>query len=729
MRNEDKLNLPARWLELVKRIPAPVAIFLFFFSLYVFFMSGTIAYGDEIEKYRVAQSIIERGEVSFRPTPVRNIADPEGRTVSLYELGQTLLQIPFYAAGKFLGAYFPTADPNQLEMLVVGLLNPLLSALACVAIFQVSRVMNFRARTALMLAVMYGVASIALPYAGGYAREPLLALTLLLALGALFQFDKTQAYRWVLLAGLAAGYLVFSKFLHAIIIPFLLVYVAWTAWNEHGVALNSSAQRRKTSVAIFVFLSPILAFLVVQANYSFARFGTILVGYGTRINPVDWVLLLLAQSQPAAATLGLLFSPEKSIFLYNPLTLLCFWSIPLWWKHYKSQAILVLALLMVEFLSVIARPDWDGGSWWGPRYLVQLTPLLILSLGFLLESPRVLNSRGWQRFIAVLFGVSVGIGMLGALGNERNYLDVTGKGISVLGQIDLLRYGVLDSLFINFLASGFPVSFNRATLVWGPSLLAWGAVLYQQGIRNGVREDAPRLFGLVLFGLALVVELGAFTAWIAAPYSRVLTAKANTRFLAAEHLLADNRVCEARAMYNMALDRGTTFQRESIARFSQIQARSEGITITADDLMNQIEIPNNTLPEKDYLTALTPDGSLRLNIPGARDATIMVVSTSIPVTPNTRYELSGWWKTLNIYGKHYASVALYQDDGNWEHRNTTDIALIDETHGWQPFRYITYTLPTTQRVMVKVALWQTYGTVWVNDVRLAVNPSPSYACK
>ena len=713
----------------LKRIPTQVAIFLFYFSLYVFFMSGAIAYGDEIEKYRVAQSIVERGQVSFRPTAVRNIASPEGRTVSLYELGQTLLEIPFYAAGKFLYSYFPTADPNQLEMLIVGLLNPLLSALACVTIFQVSRVMDFRARTALLLAVMYGTASIALPYAGGYAREPLLSLTLLITLGAAFQFDKTRAARWLLVAGLAAGYLAFSKFIHAIVIPFLLFYILYIMWRVEPSVVARSIRLRQAGTAVLAFLSPILVFAFAQAMYSLVRFGNVLVGYSTKVNPFEWILFLIVQSQPHVATLGLLFSPEKSFFLYNPLIVLCFWSLPLWWRRNRPQTLLVLALLAVGFLAVITRPDWDGGTWWGPRYLVQLTPLLILSLGFLLESPHVAKSRVWQCAILILFGVGVGIGILGAMGNERDYLDVTGKGITLLGQIDLLRYGVLDSLFVNVPPTGFLPSLNPATWVWVPSLLLFGVVIYAQWAREQVRVDVPWRFSATVVALVLVFELGAFIIWIVAPYSQVLTAKANTRFLASERLFNAGRVCEARVMYTMALDRETTFYRDVVGRFNQIYARGEGIMVTADDLMNQIEISGNSRPEKDYTTALTPEGSLRLSIPGERDATVMLVSIPLQVMPNTRYELSGWWKTLNVYGTHYASVALYQDDGNWEHRVTTDLALMDETRGWQPFRYNTTTLPTTQRVMVKVALWQTYGTVWVDDVRLVENPSPVNACK
>jgi hypothetical protein len=45
-------------------------------------MAGKIQYGDEIEKYRVAQSIVDGGDFSFRPTALRNVVGSDGRTIA-----------------------------------------------------------------------------------------------------------------------------------------------------------------------------------------------------------------------------------------------------------------------------------------------------------------------------------------------------------------------------------------------------------------------------------------------------------------------------------------------------------------------------------------------------------------------------------------------------------------------------------------------------------------------
>lgn len=61
-----------------EKIPPSALIFLFFFSLYAFTMSGATQYGDEMEKYRVAQSIADRHGFLFRPTAQRRTIGANG---------------------------------------------------------------------------------------------------------------------------------------------------------------------------------------------------------------------------------------------------------------------------------------------------------------------------------------------------------------------------------------------------------------------------------------------------------------------------------------------------------------------------------------------------------------------------------------------------------------------------------------------------------------------------
>lgn len=704
------------------KIPTGALVLLFFFSIYLFTMSGVIQYGDESEKYRVAQSIVERGELSFRPTVVRNVGGVGGRTFSIYELGQTVLEVPLYAFGKSLNQLFPTPDENQVETLIVGLLNPLLSALVCVVLFKTAGALGFQPRTALGLTGIYGLATIAWPYSRGYTREPLLTLTLLLALYGLFQFQRTRARRWLLVAGLAAGYLVFSKFIHAMVAPFLLAYLAFVIVQTHPRAERAS----EIAKGFGVFLLPAFVFLALQSFYAAARFGSPVVGLaGTKVNPIEWIAMLLSQSKPIEAITGLLFSPDKSVFLYSPPALLVLFALPQWMRKQKGEALLFLSIIVIEIIAVISRPDWDGGTWWGPRYLVQITPLLILPLGVLIESPA---PRKWRALAIFLFGVGLVVQILGAFSSDREYLDITDKWTSIANQIDFLRFGALDSLMIYLSPEAFPFRINpfAVVLMIVAGMSSW--LLVQMIQRDAIVPASSR--GIALAGIGVAVLLGGFIVWVVAPYPRVLIARGNTYYIAANNLSAGNRYCESGRMYLRALDIGTTYQREAITRYEELYPRERAGGLSADDLMAQIELSDGAIITRDQTTALTPEGALKISIAPTKDITATAISTPIAARANAVYEISGWIRTLGIYGSRYAAVTLYEDDGNWRNPRTMDIRTTDETHGWQAFRATLTTLPTTQRVFIKTSLWNTFGTVWVDDVRFALTAKrESELCK
>ncbi len=703
-----------------KRISASALLFLFSFSLYVFTMSGMIRYGDEIEKYRVAQSIVEPQSFSFRPTAMRTAAGVGGRNYSIYELGQTILQVPLYLLGKASYSIFPVPDINWITMLFVGLLNPLLTALTCVILFKTCVALGYRYRVSLALTILFGLGTIAWPYSRGFTREPLLTLLTLLSFYAVYRFQKSQDLRWLLAAGAAAGYLTFSKFIHAMVIPFLLIYVAVVVFQA---GRRAHLDRRQTTIEIAkglgLFLAPAFLLLTLQSIYAWLRFGTFFAGIaGTKNSPLDWILYLLPQSHPATAIAGLLILPDKSIFIYSPPVVLFLVAWFKWFKSKTQEAILLLALLLIEFVAVISRPDWDGGSWWGPRYLVQVTPFLILPLGVLLESSHRAVRRLWEIVFAIFFAMGLFVQILGAFSDDREYLDITGKGIQLAGAIDFLRHGAIDSPVISLSPTGSPLQINSFGILLGAIVLGLGFAIAWRMRRSVDEHKSSSRLSWAFLTLILLIEFGGFVGWIVAPYAQVLAAKGNTRYVAASRFLADDRKCEATAMYLMALNWQTTYQQQAAERIEQLLPRAKGKLMAIDDPMHWIEAPEGTSIEDDPSVTITGDDSIRFSAPVGKDANVSISSGPIRVLPNTQYELSGWTKGEALYGTGYGVISIFEDNGNWEDGRTTDIQAMDETRGWQPFRGSITTLPTTRRLFVKAGLYKTYGTLWVDGVQL-----------
>lgn len=718
---------------MLRRFSAPVLVFLFFFSLYALTASGRIQYGDEIEKYRVAQSIVERGDFSFRPTAVRNFTDESGRTYSIYELGQTVLEIPLYVTAKLVNGFTPQPDPNWVPFLFIGLLNPLLTALTCVVLFLTCRTLGFRACTALLLTLVFGLATIAWAYSKGFTREPVLTLLTLLSLYLLFRFQATGNSWWLLAAGVATGYLVFTKFIHAMVVPVLVVYIVVFIWRagreEMGTrrAADTCATVLSAGKALVVFLLPAILFLVIQSVYALVRFRSPLQGLGgTPGNPLSWIYGLVAQSHPDRALVALLVSPEKSVFVYSPPALLF---LVAWWKFFKQrarEALLFLALIVVELLSVISRPDWDGGSWWGPRYLVQITPLLIIPLG-VFEDGRGGMRRLSRVALAVLFVAGLFVQLVAVSANPRDYLDITGTNITLAGQVDFLWHGFVDSLVLYLSPSGSSVSLNPFAILSLLIILLLAFLLARTVITGVPPKDArplrpsPLAFILhpsfLILLLVLLIELGAFVAWVVAPYPQVLAAQGDTRFAAADRFLADGRPREASALYVAALRYGTTRQSEAVAQVNALSSRSPGDSFTTDDLMFELRAPVQGAVVRDDKVTLSGQGALRIRLPAEEAASAQ--TDFFAVAPNTTYEISGWIKTEGIYGSGYAILALYEDNGAWNKPRQTTVTLADETAGWQPFRKTVTTLPTSRRLYISAGLWQTFGTVWVDSIEFA----------
>ncbi len=680
-------------------------------------MSGQIEYGDEIERYRVAQSIVDRNQLSIRPTSAGNLVGVGGGSYSPFELGMTVLEVPFYALGKAIYSFYPLPDVNTVAMLIVGLLNPILTALTGVLLFKTLIAVGTREPTAIVLTLIYGLGTIAWTYSRGYLREPLMTLLILFSFYAVYRFQKTHAQRWLLITGVALGYLVFVKFLQSMLVPFFILYVVFAHLQ---MPAELSHRRRGTTliIGLALLLLPIFISLVFLGAYSLARYGALDVGFsGDGNSLLAAILQRIRLDQIYQAVVGLLFSPEKSVFLYSPIALLFFPASFKWIEWKSKEVFLCLGLILITFLTTIIRFDWAGGSWWGPRYLAQITPLFIIPIGVLQRELRV-RHRTWKVWLALLFTLGFFVQLTGALTSDRVYLDITGNGTSLAGEVDFLLHGNIDSLGIYLSPTAWPIQISPFGVLLICVSISFGLLIVFRIRRANATSNGSTLLGGGLLLLALTAEAVGFMTWIVVPYPRILTAKANTEFVAGNLFLADGRRGEAIAMYLRAIEGGTTHQKEAVAKVNELSPRARGATLSAHDLATSIEAPDTAVITKDG-TTLSGEESLEIYLPQGQNEIARTVSSEIRVLPHEAYELSGWIKTENVYGSGRAVISVYEDDGTWNHRLGIDIASLDETSGWHLFRKEFTTQSTTQRIFITVSLWKTYGRVWVDGLQLA----------
>jgi hypothetical protein len=90
---------------------------------------------------------------------------------------------------------------------------------------------------------------------------------------------------------------------------------------------------------------------------------------------------------------GALFTPEKSIFLFDPLLILMIVLAAVAWRRFSGAAkayVITSALLLMAYISFYARYTvWSGDSAWGDRYVSTSAELAAL-----LAAPLLLRHRG-----------------------------------------------------------------------------------------------------------------------------------------------------------------------------------------------------------------------------------------------------------------------------------------------------------------------------------------------
>jgi len=387
---------------------------LAFLALYLLTASARIDSGDGQTMYQVTDSMLrERGFTVSAVASEQDLIGPwgkliphgelisntfgaygvDGRYYAKYGPGQSFAVVPFYLLGKLAHTIYPAWSEGFWEQVGATLLVPVVSALTVALVARTAQLF-FGEATALKVAVLYGLATPAWPYAKSFFSEPLLGGLMLLSGYAAMRARRGSRAGWWVLSGAALGLAALVKPTALLIAPaivaFLLITCRPIRWLE--------------------WLGSLAVALALLAWYNALRFGNPLAtGYGT----VGWETPLWL------GVYGLVFSAGKGLVWFAPLVALGVAALPAFIRRAPAEGALVtsVACLFIGAHSLYAA--WEGGGSWGPRLIVPVVAWLVLPLGVILDrKPRAI----WQEWgLAVVIAVSIVVQILGlSLGYARH---------------------------------------------------------------------------------------------------------------------------------------------------------------------------------------------------------------------------------------------------------------------------------------------------------------------
>jgi 4-amino-4-deoxy-L-arabinose transferase-like glycosyltransferase len=363
-------------------------------------------------------------------------------------IGPSLLALPFYIVfkgvaalppierfissgagglGNFAGTLNPDGQGVRPEAMYQGMALTFMtffasavpSALMGTVLFLFAARFTKNDLHAVLVALSYGLATIAFPYSNALYQHQIAAFGAFVGFFLLWRvIYENASLHWLWIVGLLFGLATITEYP---VVPALGIIFIW------------AAIKMPNRIALYRVVLGAIPLGLLFAAYNYAVFQTPLpVGYTYSTNwQSEHQTGFLSLTVPTIERLyGLTFSPIRGIFLLSPMLLLAFPGLYRMWQQHKDQRGTVVAISLVvasTFLYSAASVMWWGGHTVGPRYIIPMLPFLSLPIVFAFDA---LFTRVWGQILAgFLIGVSLlhvwGLSIAGQAWPEMVYSPMT----------------------------------------------------------------------------------------------------------------------------------------------------------------------------------------------------------------------------------------------------------------------------------------------------------------
>jgi hypothetical protein len=338
-----------------------------------------------------------------------------GKLYDWYGVGQPLLMLPADIVGTYVErlpvfADYNGNDPSVRNIVVSYSTNMLVSVLTALVCFRFLHLLRFSTSQAVagVLALLFCTTH--LHYTQNMMENNYIMLLSLS--GFAFQYDwlRTGSRRALLIGSFAFGLNLLTRLTTGLDLLAAVSFLFLVLWFER---VRSRALWERFLSYVRTALPVYAVFLFIDRLYQYYRFGSFFKTYvhfftveHRRLDPS------LPSNYPFETPfhvgfLGPLLTPEKSIFLFDPLLVLTAVIAALAWKHLRPEirAYLIAAfLLLLAYISFYAKYTvWSGDFAWGDRYVSTAAELVaFISVPLLLHHRLELGNFIWTIGVALI---------------------------------------------------------------------------------------------------------------------------------------------------------------------------------------------------------------------------------------------------------------------------------------------------------------------------------------
>jgi hypothetical protein len=337
-----------------------------------------------------------------------------GRIFSWYGIGQSLLMLPADLVGTWIARWHIFSryedDPAVRSIIVSYSTNILVNVLTALIAFRLLRQLRFSVNEAVagVLALLFCTTH--LHYTQNMQENNYIMLLTLTGFSFQCEWLRTGNLRALFVGSAALGLNLLTRVTTGLDLIAGGIFLLAVLWFEpvRGRALGQRLLSYcKIAVPIYAF------FAIVERLYSFYRFGSLTQTYlpifarEARLQDPTLPANFPWSTPLHQGVLGALFSPEKSIFLFDPLLVLVLFLLAFLWKRLAVEVrayALASMLLLLGYIFFYARYTyWAGDFAWGDRYVSTAVEMVaLLAIPILLRHRANLSPWIWRGSILLI---------------------------------------------------------------------------------------------------------------------------------------------------------------------------------------------------------------------------------------------------------------------------------------------------------------------------------------